>query len=118
MLRFSTAMILFLAGLAYPARSDERCNSQLRGLVNDWKSIAVPGKTDSGKSESIPAHEHSELEVEYMRRQIRLALRLCNEGKEHEAMLRMDVVRAWLKLPEVQHPSGHRYRYESGEPLE
>jgi hypothetical protein len=30
-----------------------------------------------------------------MRSQIRLALRLCDEGKTHEAMLRMDVVRAW-----------------------
>jgi hypothetical protein len=118
MLRVSTATILLLVGLAYPARSDERCASRLRGLVNDWKSIAVPGKTDSGKSESIPAHKHTELEVEYMRRQIRLALQLCNEGKDHEAMLRMDVVRAWLKLPEVQHPSSHRYRYEPGEPLE
>ncbi len=47
-----------------------------------------------------------------MRSQIRLAFRLCNENESHEAMLRMDVVRAWLKLPEVQHPLGHRRTFD------
>jgi len=47
-----------------------------------------------------------------MRSQIRLALRLCNENKSHEAILRMDVVRAWLKLPEVQHPLGYRRTFD------
>lgn len=51
-----------------------------------------------------------------MRSQIRLALRLCNEGKTHEATLRMDVVRAWLKLPEVEHPVDHRRSYEEKRP--
>jgi hypothetical protein len=38
-----------------------------------------------------------------------LAAHLCKDGNEHEAMLRMDVVRAWLKLPEVEHPAAHGY---------
>ena len=115
MLRLSIATIMLLAGFVHPARSDERCASQLGRLVDEWKSIAVPGAPSSGKP-GQQAHEHTELEVEYMRRQIRLALQLCNEGKEHEAMLRMDVVRAWLKLPELQHPADHRYRYDPESP--
>ena len=103
--------VLLLLGLADAARSDERCVNQLNRLVDQWKSIAVPGAPDARTSGSQAGHEHIAREVEYMRGQVRSALRLCNEGKEHEAMLRMDVVRAWLKLPEVQHPRDHRYRY-------
>jgi hypothetical protein len=38
-----------------------------------------------------------------------LASHLCAHGKDHEAMLRMDVVRAMLKLPEIRHPAEHGY---------
>ncbi len=44
--------------------------------------------------------------------QLRLALRLCNENKSHQASLRMDVVRAWLELPELQHPADHRCSFD------
>jgi hypothetical protein len=111
MFRLSIMIALAGASLAGPAQSAERCVSQLNGLVDDWRSIAVPGTQDSAKSRSQQGHEHTAREVEFMRRQIRLAQRLCNEGEEHEAMLRMDVVRAWLQLPEVRHPRDHRYKY-------
>lgn len=77
-------------------------------IVADWRSIAVPAVE---KAET-PDHVHTALEVWYMRSQLRLALRLCQEGKDHEAMVRVDVVRAWLKLPEVRHPVDHRYRLD------
>ncbi|GEM_PF-3100740 len=63
-----------------------------------------------------PKREHVAREVWYMRSQIRLALRLCNEGKTHDAMLRMNAVRAWFKLPEVDHPADHRRSYEEKRP--
>jgi hypothetical protein len=116
MLRASIAIVV-LAVLRGQAMADDACVADLNKLVRDWTSIAVPGAatTDPDQSSTIE-HEHDVREVWYMRSQIRLALRLCNEGKMHEAMLRMDVVRAWLKLPEVQHPADHRRSYEDKRP--
>lgn len=100
--------VLVIATIALPgiARATDTCRKALDDLVSEWRSIAVPGKPEP------PDHVHTPLEVWYMRGQLRLALRLCEEDKDHEAMLRMDLVRAWLRLPEVRHPADHRYRYD------
>lgn len=116
MLRISIAIVM-LAVLRGQAMADDACIADLNKLVRDWTSIAVPGTATTGPDQSSsPEHDHDAREVWYMRSQIRLALRLCNEGKTHEAILRMDVVRAWLKLPEVQHPSDHQRSYEETRP--
>jgi hypothetical protein len=116
MLRALIAIVV-LAALQEHAMADDACTAALNKLVHDWTSIAVPGSTPTGPNQSSePEHEHDAQEVWYMRSQIRLALRLCNEGKTHEALLRMDVVRAWLKLPEVEHPADHRRSYEEKRP--
>jgi len=94
---------------AQPGPANDSCKMRLDSLVAEWRSIAVPGTP--AESESA-RHSHTALEVWYMRSQLRLARRSCEEGDEHEAMLRMDVVRAWLRLPEVSHPADHRYRYD------
>ena len=112
MLRALIAIVI-LSALHGHAMANDACTSSLNKLVQDWTSIAVPGPAPTGPNQSSELeHEHDAQEVWYMRSQIRLALRLCNEGKTHEAMLRMDVVRAWLKLPEVAHPADHRRLYE------
>lgn len=100
------ALVIATIGLPGIARATDTCRSALEDLVTEWRSIAVPGKPEP------PDHAHTALEVWYMRGQLRLALRSCEEGKDHEAMLRMDFVRAWLRLPEVRHPADHRYRYD------
>jgi hypothetical protein len=111
--RASLVLVLALASFGRAANARDTCVAQLNRLVDDWKSIAVPGSAASGAARpQASEHEHSASEVWYMRSQLRLALRLCNENKEHEALLRMDVVRAWLKLPEVQHPVDHRYMFD------
>jgi len=116
MLRALIAIVV-LSTLHRHAIADDACTAALNQLVQDWTSIAVPGPTPTGPNQtSAPEHEHDAQEVWYMRSQIRLALRLCREGKAHEAMLRMDVVRAWLKLPEVEHPMDHRRSYEEKRP--
>lgn len=116
MLRALVALVT-LAALHGHAVADDACTAALNKLVHDWTSIAVPGATPTGPNQSSASeHEHDAQEVWYMRSQIRLALRLCNEGKTHEAMLRMDVVRAWLKLPEVKHPADHRRSYGGKRP--
>jgi hypothetical protein len=99
-------LVIATIGLADTARATDTCRRALDVVVTEWRSIAVPGKPEP------PDHVHTALEVWYMRGQLRLALRLCEEDKDHEAMLRMDLVRAWLRLPEVRHPADHRYRYD------
>lgn len=89
-----------------PEQATGACNRALDSIVTKWRSIAVPGKPEPSE------HVHTALEVWYMRSQSHLALRLCEDGKHREAMLRMDVVRAWLNLPEVRHPIDHRYRFD------
>ena len=99
------------------AMAQDRCLDRLNDLVNHWRSIAVPGPAKSSQSKvDSGSHKHTAREVTFMRNQIRLALELCKDNKEHEAMLRMDVVQAWLKLPEVQHPKDHRYTFEPRKP--
>lgn len=113
MVRVAIFSLMVFATLGGSAKADETCVAELNKLVHDWRSIAVPGVPAVGANPSSkPAHYHDAGEVWYMRSQIRLALRLCNENKSHEAMLRMDVVRAWLKLPEVQHPADHRRTFD------
>lgn len=114
MLRFCALVVLAFASISGHAHASNACVLQLNKLVDDWNAIAVPGGSAAGQARpQSPDHEHSASEVWYMRSQLRLALRLCNEDKDHEAYLRMDVVRAWLKLPEVRHPVDHRYRFDA-----
>jgi hypothetical protein len=54
-------------------------------------------------------HDHPAMVTNYMEGQLHRAETLCKEGKEHEALLRIDVVRSWLKLPFEQHPASHNY---------
>lgn len=113
MVRAPIILLMVFATLGGPAKADEACVAELNKLVHDWRAIAVPGGPAVGPDPSSkPAHDHDTGEIWYMRSQIRLAFRLCNENESHEAMLRMDVVRAWLKLPEVQHPLGHRRTFD------
>ena len=93
-----------------PALAAVSCTDALADLSKNWASIAVPGPGRESAPSEDERHRHTALQVEYMRSQLRLAARQCNEGNDHEALLRMDVVRAWLKLPEIRHPSDHHYR--------
>lgn len=95
---------------AQPGLVDDPCKKRFDDLVAEWRSIAVPGSPPENARSA--RHGHTALEVWYMRGQLRLALRSCEQGDDHEAMLRMDVVRAWLKLPEVSHPADHWYHYD------
>ena len=37
---------------------------------------------------------------------------LCKAGNEHEALLHLNVIRAFLDLCEFQHPRSHLYLYK------
>lgn len=118
MSRFCALLAFAFASIGGSANAADACVIQLNSLVDAWNAIAIPGGAAASPTQpQPPAHGHSASEVWYMRSQLRLALRLCREGNDHEAYLRMDVVRAWLKLPEVRHPVDHRYRLDA-EPRE
>ncbi len=112
MLRFCALVLLTFASIGGRANASDACVAQLNKLVDDWNAIAVPGGS-AAASPQVQDHGHSASEVWYMRSQLRLALRLCHGDNDHEAYLRMDVVRAWLKLPEIRHPVDHRYRLDA-----
>jgi hypothetical protein len=97
--RSMTAFILIVsfAGLAF---AQPTCQQQLDQLSQQW--------------EARHGHQHMGPVVTFMRDQLRSAAQLCNAGQEHEAMLRMDVVRAYLSLPEVAHPASHDYTDQGG----
>ena len=101
-------IVLLSAGSAFAAQG---CAEQLSDLAKTWGAISFP--TPERPSQQIVVgkggHVHTGPEVLYMKKQITFAAHLCKSGNEHEAMLRMDVVRAWLKLPEVEHPPEHAY---------
>ena len=103
-----------IAAASLPAMAETSCQQQLDDLTKEWKAISFPtaGKPSAAVATGRKGHRHSGSEVNFMREQIQLAAHLCKDGDEHEAMLRMDVVRSWLKLPEVQHPASHRYLFE------
>ena len=105
----TAALATLLMGGAALAAND--CAGQLDDLGKQWGAIAfpTPSKPNAPITYGNRGHVHTGSQVTFMTDQIRLAAHLCKDGNEHEAMLRMDVVRAWLNLPEVQHPSDHGY---------
>ena len=109
----TVGLVAMIALAMNSAEAEETCRASLEDLYKNWATIAVPGPRPESADSEQEKHPHSAPEIEYMRSQLRLAARRCDEGNDHEALLRMDVVRAWLRLPEVQHPSDHRYRRQS-----
>lgn len=91
------------------ARAEQNvCGQQIDSLMQDWNAIAFheaskPAAMASGKG----GHKHVQLELDVMKTHIRRAATYCKEGKDHEALLHLDVVRAWLKLPDIVHPAWH-----------
>ena len=102
-------LIVFLAG---PAFAQETCQQQLDQLTQQWNAIGLPTPSKPGQAlvTGRYRHQHSGGEVTFMLNQLRSAGHQCKAGQEHESMLRMDVVRAYLNLPEVAHPASHHYR--------
>lgn len=84
---------LLIVFLAFPAFAEGTCQQQLDVLSQQF--------------DARHGHQHMGSVVTFMRDQLRSATQLCDAGQEHEAMLRMDVVRAYLSLPEVAHPASH-----------
>jgi hypothetical protein len=88
----------------------QSCDQQVKELSDRWRGMAFSPEADpvgQMRSYGWKNHAHSKDEATVVELQLSKAARLCEEGKQHEAMLRMDVVRAILRLPAVEHPSSH-----------
>lgn len=99
-----------------PAAAPATCQQELEELSKTLNTLMPFGleKPAQGKVMGQKGHTHTGIEYNIMNTQMRRAQRDCKAGKEHEAMLRMDVVRAVMKLPEVEHPVSHNYQPSKG----
>lgn len=89
----------------------QTCSQELTVLSGQWDAIGLPapGKPGQGRVYGGAGHVHTGGEVNFMRQQLGKAARACKAGQEHEAMLRMDAVRAIMKFSEIPHPASHNY---------
>lgn len=89
----------------------QTCAQELVVLGGQWDSVGLPslGKPAQGRVYGAAGHAHTGGEISFMRQQLGKAARSCKAGEEHEAMLRMDAVRAIMKFAEIAHPASHRY---------
>ena len=93
------------------ARAD--CKSEIEKTKSDWASLRLePGSKPSSLSKGVRGHEHIQAAVTSMRVHLHQAESLCNAGNDHESLLHVNVIRAFLDLPEFQHPTSHRYLYK------
>jgi hypothetical protein len=112
---FAAAVLMAAAGASAqtPAATDRApiaptaCKQQLADFDTTWREVMPfsPGKPSQAQVMGRKGHAHTGIDYNYMSLQMRLAGQDCNAGREHEAMLRMDVVRSIMKLPEVAHPA-------------
>jgi hypothetical protein len=118
----AAAFTLITAG-AYAQTTPQRapvapaaCQQQLDELSKTLSRLMPFGleKPGQGKVMGHNGHTHTGIEYNDMNAQMRRARQDCQAGKEHEAMLRMDVVRAIMRLPEVEHPTSHTDRPAKG----
>ena len=90
----------------------QNCSQELVTLSGQWDAIGLPPPTKPGQPrvDGRAGHTHTAGEVNFMRQQIGLAERSCKAGNEHDAMVRMDAVRAIMKFADVPHPPSHNYQ--------
>ena len=95
------------AALATPA-----CNAEVDKTKADWQALRLEsGGKPSSMAQGVNGHHHIQSSVDSMRTHLAAAQDLCKEGKDHESLLHLDVLRAFLQLPEIQHPTDHRYLF-------
>lgn len=111
--------ILIIAALVVVASScaayaqqpaPQACGAEIDRFTKEWNAIALPTGSKPNAHVTAPGgHSHIQGEVNIMMFHAKKAVALCREGKDHDALLHMDMVRAWLKLPDLPHPASHNY---------
>jgi hypothetical protein len=77
------------------------CRSDIDKTKSDWAAFKLePMSKPSSLSKGVGGHEHIQAAVTSMRFHLHEAETLCAAGNDHEALLHVNVVRAFLDLPE------------------
>jgi len=99
-----------IAGTSASASAQSTCGAAIEKTKSDWRAIHLqPASKPGAMSQGVDGHKHIQAAVDSMTSHMSIATEFCKGGKDHEAMLHLDVVRAFLNLPEVQHPTDHRF---------
>ncbi|WP_156971173.1 hypothetical protein [Beijerinckia mobilis] len=113
MKKSAVAALISLANIA-GAYAAPACDYEINKTVSDWKALRlVPVYKPGAISRGIGTHSHTQAAVDSMRYHLVIAKQLCEAGKDHESILHVDVIRAFLTLPEIQHPMDHRYLFHN-----
>ena len=97
------------------AQAKIACNSEIGKTKSDWQAISLqPASKPDVISKGVNGHAHIQSAVDSMRFHLSEATAMCKQGNDHDALLHLDIVRAFLNLPEIQHPTDHRYLFKSG----
>ncbi len=105
---------MVLASTLGVAQAENACNSEIEKTKAQWQALALqPASKPGAISKGVKGHEHIQSAVDSMRFHLAEAIRLCKQGQDHESLLHLDVVRAFLELPEIQHPADHRYLFKA-----
>lgn len=100
--------VALVAAIAAPASASPACEAQVAEMQAAWKAVPHP-YSKMAERKTRGDHDHNVMAETYMTGQMKQAEAQCKAGNDHEALLRLDVVRAWLKLPEIAHPAEHGY---------
>ena len=107
----ATCLIAF-TGTA--ALAEGVCKAEIEKAKTEWGALHLD--TGGGKPSSIvrgiKGHEHIQAAVTSMRIHLAAATDLCGQGHDHESLLHLGVLRAFLQLPEIQHPADHSVLYD------
>jgi hypothetical protein len=105
---------LRLAAEIGAAQAADACNGEIEKTKDEWRAIRLePRSKPSVMAKGVPArHQHVQAAVDSMRIHLKIAEELCRAGNDHESLPQLDVVRAFLHLPEIQHPASHRYLFK------
>ncbi|HEX2939967.1 MAG TPA: hypothetical protein VHO91_02900 [Rhodopila sp.] len=108
-----TVAAITLMATVGTVRADSACGKNIAQTKADWQALQLePASKPGAISKGIEGHEHVQAAVDSMRYHMAEAVSLCKEGKDHESLLHLNVVRAFLQLPEIQHPADHRYLFQ------
>ena len=106
--------VMMLVGMLGVAHAENACNAEIEKTKADWQALQLqPASKPGATSKGVPGHAHVQAAVDSMRFHLAEAMTLCKQGSDHEALLHLDVVRAFLQLPEIQHPTDHRYLFNN-----
>lgn len=90
------------------------CQSEIEKTIDDWRALKLVPSKPGAPSKGIRGHEHITAVVSSMQFHLAEAKELCDAGNSHEALLHLNIIRAFLDLPEFQHPRSHLYLYNGG----